>query len=78
MFLSDICREKHTNIQHYLNEQLIIGDRHIGAGICPSERGKGLGTKMLALAIEECYELGIERILVCCDKNKVEDMWRIK
>ncbi len=60
-----------VNIRHYLNEQLIIGDGHIGDGIRPSERGKGLGIKMIALALKECDKLGIKEILMCCDKDNI-------
>lgn len=58
-----------VNIRHYLNDSLLIGGGHIGSGVRPSERGKGYGTKMLALAVEECRRLGIANILVCCDKS---------
>lgn len=42
-----------------MNEQLVIGAGHIGYGIRPSEREKGIGTQMLALAIEKSKKLGI-------------------
>lgn len=58
-----------VNIRHYLNEKLLLGGGHIGDGIRPSERGKGYGTKMIALALGECKKLGINRILMCCDKD---------
>ena len=54
-----------------MNEQLVIGAGHIGCGIRPSERGKGIGTQMLALAIEKSKKLGINRILICCDKENI-------
>lgn len=60
-----------VNIRHYMNEQLVIGAGHIGCGIRPSERGKGIGTQMLALAIEKSKKLGINRILICCDKDNI-------
>lgn len=60
-----------VNIRHYLNDHLIIGDGHVGVGIRPSERGKGFGTKMVALAHEECDKLGIKRVLMCCDKDNM-------
>lgn len=43
-----------VNIRHYLNEQLLAVGGHIGDGIRPSERRKGYGTKMVALAVIEC------------------------
>ncbi|MBE6114281.1 MAG: GNAT family N-acetyltransferase [Erysipelotrichaceae bacterium] len=39
-------------IRHYLNDVLRHGAGHIGYGIHPLHRGKGYGTKGLALAIE--------------------------
>jgi len=49
----------------------MISGGHIGDGIRPSERGKGYGTKIVSLAIEECEKLGIKDILMCCDKNNI-------
>ena len=47
-------------IRHYLNEDLASGGGHVGAGIRPGERGKGYGTKMLSLALEECVKLDLK------------------
>jgi len=55
-------------VRNYLNEELLNTGGHIGYGICPSERRKGYGTKMLALALEKCRKLDIARVLVTCDK----------
>lgn len=43
-----------VNIRHYLNEGLLKNGGHIGDGVRPSERRKGVATKMIALALEEC------------------------
>ena len=56
-----------VNIRHQLNDKLLLSGGHIGDGIRPSERGNGLGTRMIALALDKCRELGIERVLMCCD-----------
>lgn len=59
-----------VNIRHWLNEGLLATGGHIGDGIRPSERGKGYGTQMIALALRECRRLGIDRVLMCCnDEN---------
>ena len=58
-----------VNIRHYLSEGLLLSGGHIGDGIRPSERGKGLGTRMIALAFDKCRELGIGRVLMCCDSD---------
>lgn len=58
-------------IRHTLNDYLLKYAGHIGYGICPSERRKGYGTRMLALALKKCPEFGIERALVTCDKENI-------
>lgn len=60
-----------VNIRHYLNEKLLKNGGHIGDGIRPSERNKGLGTKMVELALEKCKELKIKKVLMVCNKNNV-------
>ena len=60
-----------VNIRHYLNESLLLDGGHIGDGIRPSERRKGYGTKIIALALEKCKELGIDKVLICCDEDNV-------
>lgn len=60
-----------VNIRHYLNEKLLHDGGHIGDGVRLSERGKGYGTQMLALALRECDRLGIRRVLMCCDWDNV-------
>ena len=60
-----------VNIRHYLNEALLQSGGHIGDGIRPSERRKGYGTAMIALALEECKKLGIEKVLMVCNKENV-------
>lgn len=56
-----------VNIRHYLNDFLMRYGGHIGDGIRPSMRGRGLSTKMIALALDECRSRGIERVLMICD-----------
>ena len=60
-----------VNIRHYLNESLLLNGGHIGDGVRPSERRKGIATKMIALALEECRKLGIEKVLMVCDKDNI-------
>ena len=38
-----------VNIRHYLNESLLLNGGHIGDGVRPSERKKGIATKMILL-----------------------------
>jgi predicted acetyltransferase len=58
-------------VRHYLNDSLLKSGGHIGYGIRPSERRKGYGTKMLALALNKCRDFGIEKALVTCDKDNI-------
>lgn len=60
-----------VNIRHYLNESLLFDGGHIGDGVRPSERGKGIGTKMIALALEKCGEMGIDKVLMVCNKSNI-------
>lgn len=59
------------NIRHYLNESLLLNGGHIGDGVRPSERRKGIATKMIGLALDECKKLGIDKALMVCDKNNI-------
>ena len=59
------------NIRHYLNDHLLKYGGHIGDGIRPSERRKGYATKMIALGLVECKKLGIDRVLLVCDKDNI-------
>lgn len=60
-----------VNIRHYLNESLLLDGGHIGDGVRPSERRKGIATKMIHLALEECKKLGIQKVLMVCDKDNI-------
>ena len=60
-----------VNIRHRLNETLLRNGGHIGDGVRPSERKKGIATKMIALALEKCKELGIKKVIMVCDKDNI-------
>ena len=60
-----------VNIRHYLNELMLLNGGHIGDGVRPSERRKGIATQMIALALDECKKLGIHRVLMVCDKDNI-------
>lgn len=59
------------NIRHCLNQNLLLNGGHIGDGVRPSERRKGIATKMISLALEECKKLGIHKVLMVCDKKNI-------
>ncbi len=60
-----------VNIRHELNESLLLNGGHIGDGVRPSERKKGIATAMIGLALEECRKLGIKKVLMVCDKKNI-------
>ena len=60
-----------VNIRHYLNDYLLKYAGHTGDGIRPSERTKGYATEMIRLALVECKKLGINKVLMVCDKDNI-------
>ena len=73
-FLLDIDRNRllgAVNIRHCLNDYLLEYGGHIGDGIRPSERNKGYATEMVRLALIECKKLGIDKVLMVCDKSNI-------
>lgn len=67
-----------VNIRHFLNDNLYPFGGHIGDGVRPSERRKGIATKMIGMALEKCRDLGIYRVLMTCDKDNVGSAKSIK
>lgn len=60
-----------VNIRHYLTEKLKFSGGHIGDGIRPNERRKGYGSAMIGLALDKAKKMGINRVLMCCDKKNI-------
>ncbi len=48
---------------------LITYGGHIGYSIRPDRRQKGYGRRILSLALQECGNLGMERVLITCDED---------
>ncbi len=59
-----------VTVRHYLTERL-FNSGLIGDGIRPSERRKGYGSAMIGLALLEAKKLGINKVLMCCDKRNI-------
>jgi len=60
-----------VNIRHRLNEYLSNIGGHIGYGIRPSDRKKGYATEMLRLSLKVARNIGIEKVLITCDKDNI-------
>jgi len=60
-----------SRLRHYLTPALEIEGGHIGYAIRPSERGKGYGTLILALTLEQAKMRGLQRIRVTCDTDNL-------
>ena len=57
-------------IRTRLNEDLLLHGGNIGYGVRPKFHGKGYGTLMLKMALEESKKLGLDKVLVTCvDEN---------
>lgn len=59
------------HIRHRLNSYLEQFGGHIGYSIIPEERQKGYATEMLGLALDECRQLGLDRVLITCNKSNL-------
>lgn len=60
-----------VNILHYLNDTLRLNGGHIGDGVRPSERRRGIATEMIRLALKESKKIGIDKVLMVCDKDNI-------
>jgi predicted acetyltransferase len=59
------------NIRHRLTPELLVESGHIGYSIHPAERRKGYAVKQLKLSLAEAKKLGLEKVLVTCDKKNI-------
>ncbi len=57
------------DVRHTLNDYLRNYGGHIGYGVRPSERRKGYATQMLKLALNFCRNLGLDRVMLACEKD---------
>lgn len=58
-------------IRHKLNDKLLLYGGHIGDSVRPSERRKGYATEQIRLALQKCKELGIDNVLMDCNKSNI-------
>ena len=57
-----------SNLRHRLTDALRVEGGHIGYGIRPTARGRGLGREILRLTLAEARRRGIESVLLTCAK----------
>ena len=57
-------------LRHELNDRLMLLG-HIGYGIRPSARRRGLATWALGLMLGEARELGLDRVLIVCEAGNL-------
>src|SRR5664279_2166427 len=58
-----------ASIRHELNADLLERGGHIGFGVVPSARRRGVATEILRRSLELVHSLGITRVLVTCDEE---------
>jgi len=59
------------SLRHTLNDFLLRAGGHIGYGVRPSARRRGLATWALGAVLPEARALGLKRVLVTCDDANV-------
>lgn len=57
------------HLRHELNDRLRADGGHIGYGVRPSARGRGVATAALRLCLEKAKALGLDRVLIVCDAD---------
>ena len=66
------------DIRHKLNEYLFNFGGHIGYSIRKSERRKGYAKEMLGQALGKCRGMGLDKVLITCDKENIASASTIK
>ena len=67
-----------VNIRHYLDNFLKNVGGHIGGSIRPTERGKGYSKIQLYLCLLECKKLGLDEVMIDCEKTNIKSERAIK
>jgi predicted acetyltransferase len=60
-----------SNLRHRLTDALIEHGGHVGYSVRPSARGQGHATRLLMAAKTAARGLGIDRMLVTCDRDNL-------
>ena len=59
------------NARHELNDYLLYFGGHIGYSVRKSERRKGYAKAMLSYTVDFLFSLGLEKVLITCDKKNI-------
>lgn len=60
-----------VNFRHYLNLKLLQDGGHLGDGVRPSERKKGVATEMIRLCLDKCKDYGLKRVMITCFSSNI-------
>lgn len=60
-----------SHLRHTLNDSLKHAGGHIGLGVRPSFRGKGVGKRLLSQTIERANKMGISAVHIHCYKSNI-------
>ena len=58
-------------LRHELNDVLLQAGGHVGYGIRPSARRRGLATWAVAQVLPQARALGLDRVLITCQEGNV-------
>ena len=64
-------------LRHELND-FVLRAGHIGYGIRPSARRRGLATWALGRMLDEARELGLDRVLIVCEVGNIASVKTIE
>ena len=60
-----------TNLRHCLNQQIEFCGGHIGLGVRPSCRGKGVGNILMEKSIHQLNSMGVKVVHIHCYKSNL-------